>query len=78
MLGNGLLERGVVHIPGEQILILFHAVDEEPFQGLLEHVSEVVDGVRGGCFAQLLIRDRLFANLAEEKIDVPSLIFCSR
>ena len=36
MLRNDLAKVGVVHVLGEDLLILVHAVDEQPFEGLDE------------------------------------------
>lgn len=57
----------VVHILGEDFLVLLHPVDEKPFKGLDEHVAEVVERVRGGGLPQFLVGDVLFAKLLDEE-----------
>jgi hypothetical protein len=67
VLGNDLSKVGIVHVLGEDFLVLLHAVDDQPFERLDEDVAEVVQRVRRGGPAQLLVSDRFFPKLVEEQ-----------
>jgi hypothetical protein len=68
MLSNDALEIGVVHIACEKVLVLFHAVNEKAFEGLLEHETEIVNRVRGSGLPERLVGDCFLAYLVEEKL----------
>lgn len=68
MLIDQLAERGVIHVLGEKLLILFHAVDEESFKSLLKHEAEILFRVRVRGLYELFVRDRFLANLVEEQL----------
>jgi hypothetical protein len=64
--GYDVLDLLVIHEPSKNLLIRIHAINKQSFQCLLEHELEIVHRVRH-CRLQCRIRDRLFADLAEEQ-----------
>ena len=58
----------VIHELREELLVLLHPVDEQRLKGLVEDESEILNRVGEGCLTKLLIRNRLFADLIEEKL----------
>jgi hypothetical protein len=52
----------------EDLLIAFHAVDEEALQHPVKDMLKVVDGIHLGRGLQRLILDGCFGNLIKEKL----------
>ena len=67
-LAHHLLERLVVHVADEDLLVLVHALDEEPFEKISEHQLEFVLRVHGGCLAQSIVAYGRLDDLVEEEL----------
>jgi hypothetical protein len=59
-------EVGVVHVFRENVLVLLHAIDKQPFERLDEDVSEVFERIRGRRVAERYVGQGLFAQLVKE------------
>ena len=68
VLHGQLPKLAISHELSENLLVAFHAVDDEALEGFLEDVAEVVLRVRGGGFLQRLALDGLFLNLVKEEL----------
>ena len=68
MLHGQLPKLAIRHELSENLLVAFHAVDDEALEGFLEDVAEVVLRVRRGRFLQRVALDGLFLNLIEEEL----------
>lgn len=60
---DDLPERRIVHVADEDLPVLVHALDEQPFQQVPEHELELVFRVHGRGLAQAVVGDRGFDDL---------------
>jgi hypothetical protein len=61
-------EGRIVHVAGEYLWVLIHAVDELAFHSLIKHVLEVLPGVRDRGLLNVRIGHGSFPNLVQEKL----------
>src|ERR1700690_1306316 len=67
-MGDGGLKRRVVHVAGEDVFVLVHALDEERFEHAVEHQGEFVLWVHLGGLLQGNILCGGLDDLMEEKL----------
>lgn len=66
--GDDPFELRVVHEAGEDVLVLVHAVDEQPLERPVPDVAEVLHFVGSGRLHKLLVRRRVRPDLIEKEL----------